>query len=1597
MDHNEKKQARIRRAMIMRGKKMKTSYPCETNSVLCFSDGDKRSTYHFERTSITDPSFSSIIHPDYVNISNIYFPHQIRVGEHIIQDRNVLESLSWNANKDEEFSMVDKHLNDGANTRGPNHLGFCANHIVDEGSSIDYMQKKNARLKRSLIMREKRAKMQKHATYIDVDVDVDEKESQYNLDATDYWNLGDSTYACEFCGALFWYEERLEKDKRLTRPRYSICCMQGKVELPLLKDPPSTLNNLLHNKDSRSNHFLKKIRSYNMMFSFTSMGGQIDSTINQGGGPYVFKLHGQNCHMIGSLLPTQGSRPRFSQLYIYDTDNEVLNRISAISSSRSSDEFDPTIVNELKSMLDDCNCLAKSFRMARDRFVAEDYQDLKLRLLRKRGTDGRRYNLPTSSEVAALIVGDIEKNTVERDIVVETQTGLLQRIHELHPSYLPMQYPLLFPYGEDGYGDDIQIRGSNFFSSKKRRRVTMREYFAFRIQDRAGEAATILSSKRLFQQFVVDAYTMIESQRLSYIRSHQKNLRVEIYKGLSEAFLRGETSASSLGKRTILPSSFTGGARYMIQNYQDAMAICKWAGYPDLLITFTCNPKWPEMTKFTVDRGLKPEDRPDIMCRIFKIKLDELIRDLKKKQFFGKVKAVVYTIEFQKRGLPHAHILLFLNAEDKYPTGDDIDKIISAEIPNKHKHPVLYEAVQNFMIHGPCGISHKSSPCMKDGKCSKYFPKRFNSGTVIDDDGYPIYKRRDDGSTVEKNDVLLDNRFVVPYNPLLLIKYQAHINVEWCNQSRSIKYLFKYVNKGHDRVTAAFYQSTSESEHLQDEIKMYYDCRYVSPCEAVWRIFGFDINYREPPVERLSFHLQNEQTVVFDDDEPIDSIVGRTGNNQTMFLAWMEANKNFEEARNLTYGEFPTKFVWKKDLRSWRPRKRGFSIGRLYYIPPGSGELHYMRILLNFCKCPKSYEDIKTVNGVLYPSYKDACYALGLLDDDKEYIDGIKEASSWGSAHYLRRLFATMLFSNCLSRPEFIWDTIWHHLADDILHKQRTLLQHNTLQLKDDELKILTLAEIDKLLRSNGKSLAEFPPMPLPNEHLLLGARNKLLQDELCYDRNYMTREHKTLMSSLTDEQKSVYETIISAVSKNEGGVFFLYGYGGTGKTFIWRTLSAAIRSKGQIVLNVASSGIASLLLPGGRTAHSRFGIPLAITEESTCNIKQGSDLAELLIHTKLIIWDEAPMAHRFCFEALDRTLRDILRFSNSSSCEQPFGGKVVVFGGDFRQILPVIPKGTRQDIIFATINSSYLWSFVKVLTLTKNMRLETGSSNYNLEEMREFSKWILSVGDGEAGEENDGEEIIEIPDEFLIKESTNPIASIVDCTYPSLLSNIHDLQYLQERAILAPTLEIVDAVNEYMLSLLHGEEKIYLSSDSVCKTDVGLDGPEDVYTPDFLNSIKCSGVPNHMIKLKQAAPVMLLRNIDKSLGLCNGTRLMITQLGKHILEAKVISGSNIGEKVFIPRMVITPSDSKLPFKMQRRQFPLAVCFAMTINKSQGQSLSYVGLYLPRPIFSHGQLYVAISRVRNKDGLNILICDKDGLLSKTTSNVVFKEVFQNLK
>ncbi|XP_019161146.1 PREDICTED: ATP-dependent DNA helicase PIF6-like [Ipomoea nil] len=282
------------------------------------------------------------------------------------------------------------------------------------------------------------------------------------------------------------------------------------------------------------------------------------------------------------------------------------------------------------------------------------------------------------------------------------------------------------------------------------------------------------------------------------------------------------------------------------------------------------------------------------------------------------------------------------------------------------------------------------------------------------------------------------------------------------------------------------------------------------------------------------------------------------------------------------------------------------------------------------------------------------------------------------------------------------------------------------------------------------------------------------------------------------------------------------------------------------------------------------------------------------------------------------------------------------------------------------------------------------------MEELSSFANWIVAIGDGDIGGTNDGHVDVQIPKKHVLKPDCDPIKAIVKSTFPMFQENQNNGDYLIGRAILAPTLEVVDEVNDYMSTLNDATSRTYLSSDSVCPTENTSDTVAALHTPKLLNVLKCSGLPNHSRTLKVGSPVMLLRNIDHSAGLCNGTRLIISELADHVVQAKILFGSNAGEQVLIPRLSLTPSDTRLPFKFQRRQFPLMFSYAITINKSQGQTLSTVGLLLKKPVFVHGQLYVALSRVSNPNGLKLLICSDNGEYVSSTSNVVYKKVFNNL-
>ncbi|XP_029146948.1 uncharacterized protein [Arachis hypogaea] len=313
---------------------------------------------------------------------------------------------------------------------------------------------------------------------------------------------------------------------------------------------------------------------------------------------------------------------------------------------------------------------------------------------------------------------------------------------------------------------------------------------------------------------------MVEAERLQYHRFHQSKFCSHQLQGLHECLIQGETQAARTEKRVILPSSFVGGPRYMYNNCKDAFAICRYASYPSYFITITCNPDWTEIKDCVTDYSLKPSDRPDIISRVFKIKLDALLKDLKDGSIFGKPKGIVYTVEFQKRCLPHCHILLFVQPAEKPRSSDDIDHHISTDIPDEHTQPKLYSLVKKFM-------------------------------------------------------------------------------------TSAIKYLFKYVHKGNDRVTASFFRShdSADSAITVDEIQNYYDCRYISACEASWRLFGFEIQFKEPNVICLPFHLPNEQNVLYEDHQLIENVIEAAVSKDSMFIGWFKANKDFDLARTLTYTE----------------------------------------------------------------------------------------------------------------------------------------------------------------------------------------------------------------------------------------------------------------------------------------------------------------------------------------------------------------------------------------------------------------------------------------------------------------------------------------------------------------------------------------------------------------------------------------------------------------------------------------------------------------------------------------------------------------------
>ncbi|CAB3244804.1 unnamed protein product [Arctia plantaginis] len=1262
--------------------------------------------------------------------------------------------------------------------------------------------------------------------------------------------IGGMDKVCQYCQALKFRNEAA-----------GMCCASGKVVLSPLPAPPEPLLSLLTGNSDDSKLFLRKIRKFNSCFQMTSFGATkiCDRASDGRNFETTFKIQGQVYHKIGSLMPMPDNNPKFLQIYFMGDCEERVTTRCLYNFIEQAEER--AIVILLENFLEDHNQLIQLIKRVSPRLQNDNYQIVIKADKVPLGEHAGRFNAPTVDEVAVIMVGDpVDK----RSIKITRRDNTVSMISDLHRSYDALQYPLIFWQGQDEYHLNIKQYDPNT-GDYRNNKVSSMNYYAHRIMVRQHQDNYILRYRQLFHQYIVDMYAKVESERLRFLRFNQAKLRSEEYIHLRDAVagnIDGNLNPNDIGNAFILPSSYIGSPRNMQEYIQDAMTYVRHYGRPDLFITFTCNPNWEEIQTLLLP-GQQAIHRHDL------------------------------TAQWQKRGLPHAHILVWLKDRIR---PEEIDQIISAEIPDPLIDQELFDIVTKHMIHGPCGAFNMTSPCMENGKCKKKFPKPHTNDTITDIDGYPMYRRRS--------------------SDLAIFEVQN-------------------INKN-------------------DEIARYQMGRYISSNEAIWHILSFPIHERDPAVQHLAIHLENGQRVYFTEENVLQRAFEAPKTTLTEFFTLCQKPDVFGQfAKTLVYGDVPRYFTWNKSSKKWEPRKQGKphpsitgifkakTLGRLYTVHPKQRECFYLRLLL------------------------DACRELQLLEDDNHWDLTLADAALTSTPNNIRQLFAIILTTCYPSQAQSLWEKYKNCMTEDILHRIRQTNQCQNIDYTP-EMYNETLVLIEDLCVLISNLPLNHYGMPSPNRPAT-DLVNTDLQRENQYDHGSLATIIMNSEPLLTAEQKIIYDRIMLAVAAEQGGFFFLDAPGGTGKTFLISLILAKIRSQQKIALAVASSGIAATLLDGGRTAHSTFKLPLDVHNkpDAICNIKKNSGIAAVLRKSSIIIWDECTMAHKYSLEALNRTMQDL------NSNNKLFGGAILLLSGDFRQTLPVIPRSTFADEINACLKQSFLWRSVEILRLTINMRVQL----QNDPSAQIFSEQLLDIGNGKI-ELQPNTQCIKLPDNFctVVQDKNELIQSI----FPDIQNNYLNHEWLSQRAILAAKNVDVDEINFQIQQLLPGDLMSFKSIDTV------VDENESVNFPiEFLNSLDIPGMPPHNLRLKIGSPIILLRNLNPP-QLCNGTRLVIKKITGNILETTILAGKFKGKVVLLPRIPMIPSDSTIPFK--RLQFPIRLAFAMSINKSQGQTMSICGLDLENPCFSHGQLYVACSRVGKPSNLFVLAKDR------LTKNIVHRLV-----
>ena len=559
----------------------------------------------------------------------------------------------------------------------------------------------------------------------------------------------------------------------------------------------------------------------------------------------------------------------------------------------------------------------------------------------------------------------------------------------------------------------------------------------------------------------------------------------------------------------------------------------------------------------------------------------------------------------------------------------------------------------------------------------------------------------------------------------------------------------------------------------------------MSAHEAVYGIFEFKRHWQYPNVLTLAIHLENEQYVIFDEEKGFVPCESKESTLTAFFRLCNEGNDDF--AQSIKYLDLPKYYTFDNQKKKFLRRKRTTSkegtnatsdcIG---YIPGIANqikniELYSLYLLILHTKGPRGFKDIRIRDGVEYPTYKDCAIFLGLLISDQEAYLIFDEISNILSGKKLIYAFCDLLINYKPEKPLDFYNRSKDIMLEEVAVKLSLKFNRSVHNISLSERENYLLSYIKNILISQNHNLSEFL-LPEPQKNMEMHFKKSFYVDSVVNQEDFDFRE-----LSLNSDQKRVYNGIISDLNDKKQSLIFLNAAGGTGKTYLINCLIEKCLLIGKKVVACASSGIASQLLIGGNTLHSKFNIPTKIDENSFCRIEKGTKKADFIKKLDLLIWDESPMFQKSILECLDRTFRDL------RNCDKPFGGISMFLSGDFRQILPVVKNAVQTKTFAVTLKKSYLWDNFRKESLLKNMRLDADSI--------EFQEFLLELGNGKLNSKVDNS--IEIPDQYIIKPC-HP-KSLCDSIYANFDQNFSSLNYnewVTERCIICSNYNQVDVYN---------------------------------------------------------------------------------------------------------------------------------------------------------------------------------------------------------